>query len=84
MFDEEGQNNDTYIDVVQNNDVYVKQEHHNYFQKMSNSFGGMCFGFILFLGAFPLLWWNEGRAVDYYQAINEGRKNVVAINSNFD
>lgn len=82
MFDEEGQNNnDTYVDVLQNNDIYVEEEHHNYFQKMSNSFGGMCFGFILFLGAFPLLWWNEGRAVDYYQAINEGRKNVVAINS---
>ncbi len=63
------------------NDTYTEVEHEGYFSKLGNSFAGVCCGLILFIGAFPLLWWNEGRAVDMYQAINEGRKIVVEINS---
>lgn len=63
------------------NDTYTEVHHESYFSRIGNSFGGICVGIVLFFGAFPLLWWNEGRAVDYYQAINEGRKIVIPINT---
>jgi len=62
-------------------DTYTEETHEGYFSKLGNSFAGVCVGIALFIGAFPLLWWNEGRAVDMYQAINEGRKIVVEIDS---
>lgn len=61
--------------------TYTEVTHEGYFSKLGNSFAGVCVGIVLFIGAFPLLWWNEGRAVDMYQAINEGRKVVVKIDS---
>ena len=63
-------------------DEYQEVEHEGYFEKLGSSFAGICIGIVLFFGAFPLLWWNEGRAVDYYQAIKEGRGSLVNINSN--
>ena len=38
---------------------------------MKNSLGGIGTGFLLFVGATVLLWWNEGRAVKTAKAINE-------------
>lgn len=38
---------------------------------MKNSLGGIGTGFLLFIGATVLLWWNEGRAVKTAKAINE-------------
>ena len=64
-----------------NNDVYQETEQSGFFENLGDSFAGICIGLLLFLGAFPLLWWNEGRAVDAYQAIQEGRKIVVPISS---
>jgi len=40
---------------------------------------GVIFGVLLFLGSFPLLTWNEGRSIERYESLQEGRKNVVAI-----
>lgn len=57
-------------------------EHEGYFERLGNSCAGICFGVLLFFGAFPLLWWNEGRAVDMYKAINEGRNIYVPIDAN--
>lgn len=65
------------------NDTYTEVTHEGYFEKLGNSFAGVCVGLIFFIGAFPLLWWNEGRAVDMYQAINEGRKVVVEVSSTY-
>lgn len=87
MFDEEEQEQQDsgFIADGAGDDVegggFIEQEHTGYFEKLGNSFGGICIGLVLFFGAFPLLWWNEGRAVDYYQAINEGKKIIVPINS---
>jgi hypothetical protein len=64
-----------------NNDVYQETEYSGFFSNLGDSFAGICIGLLLFIGAFPLLWWNEGRAVDAYQAIDEGRKIVVPITS---
>lgn len=35
-------------------------------------------GFIFFIAAFPLLWWNEGRAVQTERSLNEGAGAIVA------
>jgi hypothetical protein len=40
---------------------------------------GMGMGILLFLIAFPLLFWNEGRAVQTYQALVEGAGAVVSV-----
>jgi len=56
-------------------------EHEGYFGRLGDSFAGICIGLVLFIGAFPLLWWNEGRAVDMYRAVNEGRNIYVPINA---
>ena len=63
-------------------DTYTEEEHEGYCEKLGGAFAGVCIGILFFFGAFPLLWWNEGRAVDYYQAIDEGRSKLVTIDSN--
>ncbi|GFH60535.1 hypothetical protein CTEN210_17011 [Chaetoceros tenuissimus] len=60
---------------------FTETEHEGYFSSLGNSFAGVCFGLVMFIGAFPLLWWNEGRAVDFYQAVQEGRDNLVTVRS---
>jgi hypothetical protein len=59
--------------------IFQEQTHEGVGSRLGGSFSGICFGLILFIGAFPLLWWNEGRAVDMYNAINEGRDIYVPI-----
>lgn len=39
-------------------------------------------GFILFLGAFFLIWWNEGRAIKTTLGLEQGSENVVEANNN--
>lgn len=51
----------------------------NYFQRVGNSIGGIFIGFILFLVAFGVLWWNEGNFVKNAKALNEGRGVVVEL-----
>mmetsp|Transcript_510 Transcript_510/g.1026 ORF Transcript_510/g.1026 Transcript_510/m.1026 type:complete len:438 (+) Transcript_510:135-1448(+) len=40
---------------------------------------GICIGFLLFFGSFPLLFWNEGRAVERYDALNEAESEVTSV-----
>src|SRR5271168_5165340 len=49
--------------------------------RIGSSLGGALLGGLLFLVSFPLLWWNEGRAVQTEQSLTEGAKNVVAIDA---
>lgn len=46
-------------------------------QRLGNSIAGVVVGFILFIAGFPLLWWNEGRAVRTAAGIQEARGQVV-------
>ncbi len=61
--------------------VYTETETEGFFGRLGDSFAGICIGLLLFIGAFPLLWWNEGRAVDTYNAIKEGRKIYVPVSA---
>ena len=45
--------------------------------KKSSRLGGVLFGVVAFFGAFPLLFWNEGRSLHRYQTLAEGRDVVV-------
>jgi len=63
-------------------DQYTTTSHQSWFSRLGNSIKGILFGFILFLGAFPLLFWNEGRSVETYKTLQEGGKQVVSLNSN--
>ncbi len=47
--------------------------------RIGESIKGLLFGGVLFLAAFPLLWWNEGRAVQTYKSLQEGRGAVVSV-----
>ncbi len=40
---------------------------------------GICLGSILFIGAFPFLFWNEERAVERYEALNEAESETVTV-----
>lgn len=51
----------------------------NVFQRLGQSIKGVIFGLLLLVVAFPLLWWNEGRAVHRAQTLEQGRGKVVSI-----
>jgi len=63
-------------------DQFTTTTHQSWFSRLGNSLKGILFGFILFLGAFPLLFWNEGRSVETYKTLQEGGKQVVSLTSN--
>jgi hypothetical protein len=50
-------------------------------KRIVNSFMGIIYGIIFFIGAFPLIFWNEGRSVDRIRTLDEGRSLVVAVAS---
>lgn len=45
------------------------------------SIGGVLFGIVIFLVAFPVLYWNEGRAVRTARGLAEGKSNVVSVSA---
>lgn len=47
--------------------------------RLMGSIRGIAVGGLLFLISFPVLWWNEGRAVQTYQSLSEGRGAVVNV-----
>ncbi len=51
----------------------------SYFSRLGNSFKGIGGGLLLFLIAFPLLFWNEGRAVKRAKALEIGAGAVISV-----
>lgn len=49
--------------------------------RIVGSFMGVILGILFFIGAFPLIWWNEGHSVDRIRTLDEGRGLVVPISS---
>lgn len=60
-------------------DSFTEVSHTSWGGRIKTSFKGLLFGLILFLGAFPLLFWNEGRAIKRYQTLKEGEGAVISV-----
>lgn len=52
-----------------------------WFERIGNSIKGVLFGGLLFVVAFPVLFWNEGRAVSTAKGLEEGAAAVVSVPS---
>lgn len=62
-------------------DSVTEVTHKSWFTRLSESVGGIIIGIILILVSFPLLFWNEGRAVQRYKTLQEGAGAVVSISA---
>jgi len=47
--------------------------------RLMESIKGVAIGLLLFVVSFPLLWWNEGRAVQTFKSLAEGAKAVISV-----
>ncbi len=54
----------------------------SYGSRLGSSLKGIGMGFVVFFVGFPVLFWNEGRAVRRTRSLNEGEKTVVPVESN--
>lgn len=50
--------------------------------RLGDSLRGIVGGVVIFVASFPLLFWNEGRAVKTAKALDEGAGRVVSVESN--
>jgi len=62
-------------------DSYTKVTHQSWGSRLKGTLGGVVIGFILFIAAFPLLFWNEGNSIRRAQALEEGKRIVVSIDA---
>lgn len=59
--------------------AYTETTTTGYGTRLKNSLGGIGAGFVMFLGATCLLWWNEGRAVKTAKMLDEVQGNYVEM-----
>lgn len=60
-------------------DQFTETSRQGWLGRLGNSFVGILIGIILLIASFPLLFWNEGRAVKRYQTLKEGAGIVVSV-----
>jgi len=60
-------------------DSFTEVSSQNVFERLGNSFKNIIFGIVLFVASFPVLWLNEGRAVDRAKTLKQGADAFVAI-----
>jgi len=58
-------------------DSFTEVTNQGWFSRIGSSIAAAGFGLLLFIGMFPLLIWNEGRAVKTHLDLEEGRHSVV-------
>lgn len=61
---------------------YSNASSENWFSRLMGSFKTVLLGFILFTGAFFLIWWNEGRAIKTTIGLEQGLNETVNANLN--
>jgi hypothetical protein len=62
-------------------DTITEVTSQSWFSRLGGAIKGVLFGIILFIVAFPLLFWNEGRAVARYKTLKEGGGTVISVNA---
>ena len=60
-------------------DDYIEVSHQSWGSRLMDSIKGVGIGILLFLISFPLIWWNEGRAVRTAKGLDEGSGAVVSL-----
>ncbi len=60
-------------------DEFVEVTEQSWFSRLMSSIVGVLIGLVLFIVAFPVLWWNEGRAVTTYRSLKEGAAAVISV-----
>jgi hypothetical protein len=63
-------------------DSYTEYGGRSWGSRLMESIKGILFGFVMFIVAFPLLFWNEGRAVQTAKSLAEGASEVVSVTAN--
>ena len=61
------------------NDSFTEISSQSWFSRIGDSIKGILFGLILFIGAFPFIFWNEGRAIDTEKGLEEGAAAVLSV-----
>lgn len=62
-------------------DSFTEVTSESWFGRIGGAIKGILFGLVLLVIAFPLLFWNEGRAVERYKTLKEGGGAVVSATS---
>jgi hypothetical protein len=60
-------------------DTFTEITSESWLSRIGGAIKGVVMGLILFIAAFPVLFWNEGRAVKRYQTLNEGAGSVISL-----
>ena len=60
-------------------DQFTEISSQSWFSRIGGAIKGVLFGFVLFALAFPLLFWNEGRAVKRSKTLKEGEQAVESV-----
>ncbi len=60
-------------------DGFTEITEESWFSRIGSAIKGIVIGLVLFIAAFPILFWNEGRAVKEYKTLNEGAGNVITL-----
>src|SRR5208282_5874032 len=62
-------------------DSYTEFEGRSWGSRLIESIKGVLLGIVMFIVAFPVLFWNEGRAVQTAKSLGEGAAKVVSVAS---
>lgn len=60
-------------------DTFTEVTTESWFGRIGSSFTGILVGLVLFIAAFPVLFWNEGRAVRRHKTLNEGAGILISV-----
>ena len=58
-------------------DTFTETTNKSWFSRIGNAFKGIAIGFCLFIAAFPLLFWNEGRTIKQTKSLKETEAGLV-------
>lgn len=61
------------------NDQVREVSNRSWAGRLVDAIKGVLTGFILLIASFPLLWWNEARAVQTARSLDEGQASVVSV-----